>query len=79
MFQTPPVYLAYGTDDRYQRAHKLLSANMPEDQIFRVEGGHDFVTFAKAWKALLENGIFTPALSPVPDAHRQALAGSLED
>lgn len=78
-FQTPPVYLAYGTDDRYQRAHKLLSANMPEDQIFRVEGGHDFVTFAEAWKALLENGIFTPAHSPVPDAHRQAQAGSREE
>lgn len=78
-FQTPPVYLAYGTDDRYLRAHKLLSANISEDHIFRVEGGHDFVTFAKAWKALLENGILTPALSPIPDAHRQALAGSREE
>lgn len=58
-FQTPPVLLGFGTGDRYHSAHQLLSADMPPAQVFEVNGGHDFVTFASAWKGILDNGLFS--------------------
>lgn len=58
-FQNPPVFLGFGTGDRYHRAHQLLSAGMPPTQVFEVNGGHDFVTFAKVWAAILDNGLFS--------------------
>jgi pimeloyl-ACP methyl ester carboxylesterase len=38
----PRVYLGFGKNDRFVRAHRLLAAVLPSEQVLQVEGGHDW-------------------------------------
>ncbi len=50
----PPVYLGYGSRDRFTYAQDLLATVLPADRVVVVEGGHDWATWKKAWGLLLE-------------------------
>ncbi len=58
--ELPPLYLAYGQDDRFAPAHKLLEQRLPEAQVFTGKGGHDWATWRPLWerfiKPLKQNG-----------------------
>lgn len=45
----PRIYLGFGRGDRLARADELLAAVLPADQVYRIDGGHDWGT----WKVLL--------------------------
>jgi pimeloyl-ACP methyl ester carboxylesterase len=49
------VYLGYGTDDTYKNGPQLLSALLPPNRVYAIEGGHDYQTFKALWKIFLEN------------------------
>jgi pimeloyl-ACP methyl ester carboxylesterase len=62
----PPLYLAYGTHDRFARAHALLAAALPADHVFTAPGGHDWPTWTRLWNLLLAAPIL-PRAHPASD------------
>jgi pimeloyl-ACP methyl ester carboxylesterase len=53
-----PVYLGWGTRDRFARIDGLLGAVLPPDRVFTTPGGHAW----KPWRALWEKFLATGAL-----------------
>lgn len=51
----PPIYLAYGTEDRWGKAHRLLRDILPAGKIVTHPGGHENPTFKKLWRELLDS------------------------
>jgi pimeloyl-ACP methyl ester carboxylesterase len=39
-----PVFLGYGRQDRFSRAHDLMAASLPAKRVDVVDGGHDWRT-----------------------------------
>lgn len=55
--ELPPIYLAYGKDDRYAGGAELLTPLLPADRVSAVPGGHDWRTWRSLWKVFLAKGI----------------------
>ena len=51
-----PIFLGYGSNDPYVKAHKLLASTLPPQQVFAVDGGHSFTTFKRIWETFLDRG-----------------------
>ncbi|MGZ3240996.1 MAG: serine aminopeptidase domain-containing protein [Burkholderiaceae bacterium] len=49
-----PVYLGYGTGDKFARANTLLSEGLDPKHVFAIKGGHDWQTWKKLWRMFLE-------------------------
>ncbi|MDH3976540.1 MAG: alpha/beta hydrolase [Deltaproteobacteria bacterium] len=54
--EIPLVYLAYGTKDGYRPASLLIEKILPENRVFRRNGGHTWKTWQPLWVEFLENG-----------------------
>lgn len=55
-----PIYLGYGTEDDHAPANALLAELLPEEQVVRIEGGHDYPTFKALWDRFLASEIYFP-------------------
>jgi pimeloyl-ACP methyl ester carboxylesterase len=53
----PPVWLAYGRDDRFADSHRLLSGLLPADRVDSVPGGHDWPPWRALWDRFLARGL----------------------
>ncbi|MES1241866.1 MAG: alpha/beta hydrolase [Acidobacteriota bacterium] len=53
-----PIYLGWGTRDRFAKIDGLLGAVLPPERVFTVPGGHAW----KPWRALWEKFLATGAL-----------------
>jgi len=51
---TVPIYLGYGRQDRFSRAHDLMAAALPAASVDVIEGGHDWLTWLKLWERFLD-------------------------
>ncbi|RQO46541.1 alpha/beta hydrolase [Variovorax sp. KBW07] len=49
----PPLYLGYGTDDRFAFSHRLLAGALPAERVFTTEGGHDWPEWKRLWLRML--------------------------
>jgi enterochelin esterase-like enzyme len=49
------MYLGYGREDRFSRAHDLMAAGMPAKCVDVIEGGHDWRTWSKLWERFLDS------------------------
>lgn len=49
----PPLYLGYGTEDRFAFSHRLLAAVLPADRVATTPGGHDWPEWRRLWAQLL--------------------------
>jgi pimeloyl-ACP methyl ester carboxylesterase len=49
----PDMRLAYGTEDRFAAAHRLLAALLPDDRVLTMPGGHDCPTWRALWQDML--------------------------
>jgi hypothetical protein len=49
----PPLYLGYGTGDRFAFSHRLLAAALPGDHVATTDGGHDWPEWRRLWRGLL--------------------------
>jgi pimeloyl-ACP methyl ester carboxylesterase len=56
----PIIYLGYGTSDRFTYAQDLLASLLPPEQVFAIDGGHDWSTWEKLWDRFLDQNIFGP-------------------
>ena len=50
----PSIYLGYGTGDKFAKENSLLAASLPPDRVFAIPGGHDWRTWRKIWRMVLE-------------------------
>jgi len=48
----PDMHLAYGLDDRFAAAHRLLADLLPAARVVTAPGGHDWPTWCHLWRAL---------------------------
>lgn len=48
-----PLYLGYGTEDRFAFSHRLMAAALPADRVFTTPGGHDWPEWTRLWRAIL--------------------------
>lgn len=49
----PQVYLGYGKNDAFARAHALLAATLPPERVFSIAGRHDWRTWRQIWRMFL--------------------------
>ncbi len=50
----PPLWLAYGTEDRFGTGHRLLAAVLPPDHVVTAPGGHDWRPWVATWSRVLD-------------------------
>jgi enterochelin esterase-like enzyme len=50
-----PLFLGYGKDDRFARAHDLLAGALPASAVNVVGGGHDWRTWISLWESFLDS------------------------
>jgi hypothetical protein len=54
----PPIWLGYGTEDRYAPASCLLAPLLPGAHVMAIPGGHDWTTWLTLWERWLDGGAF---------------------
>ena len=54
---TPPVYLGYGSDDRFAQGLQLMATTLPAGHASTVPGGHDWAPWRAVWAGWLERGL----------------------
>lgn len=59
--QRSKIFLGYGRSDSYSASHRLLSRQLPPNQVLVVEGDHSWSTWQLLWPRLL-------AMAPIPKA-----------
>lgn len=63
----PPIYLAYGTGDRFARKNAMMAEALPADHVFALPGGHTWRTWRRLWSAVLDAGVVPgQAAGPAP-------------
>ena len=50
-----PLYLGYGREDRFARAHALLAEALPAAAVHVAAGGHDWPTWSALWEYFLSS------------------------
>lgn len=56
---TPRLYLGFGTEDRFVRSNELLAAVLPQGNVFRTKGEHDWPPWREVMGAFLRSGALT--------------------
>jgi pimeloyl-ACP methyl ester carboxylesterase len=56
--QFPPIYLGYGSEDRYRGASIMLSRSLEPHRVTVIPGGHDWETWISLWNRLLDKHPF---------------------
>jgi len=52
-----PVWLGYGTEDRFAGGHAQMAEMLPAGQVFTASGAHDWPTWRLLWQAMLASGL----------------------
>lgn len=52
--QGTEVHLGYGTEDRFSDGHAMMAAALPQAQVDRVPGGHDWPAWCALWQRFLD-------------------------
>ena len=50
-----PLYLGFGTADRFSAAHELLAATLPAESVDVIAGSHDWPTWSRLWENFLDS------------------------
>ena len=50
----PPLYLGYGSDDRFAGGHAMMARTLPEERVDRQPGGHDWPVWSALWNRHLD-------------------------
>ncbi len=52
-----PLYLGYGSDDRFARGHALMAGALAPGMVHVAAGGHDWPTWSELWERFLTSNI----------------------
>ncbi len=55
----PALYLGHAQNDRFAAGHRLLADLLPEDCVVTAPGGHDWDSWARLWRLMLERSPFS--------------------
>lgn len=58
------IYLGFGNRDRFAPAQSLLAEALPRQNVFSIDGGHDWHTWKKLWNMILDK--MAPKQQPAP-------------
>jgi pimeloyl-ACP methyl ester carboxylesterase len=61
----PPLYLGYGTEDRFAQGHALLAGLLPSSRVATAPGGHDWPPWRTLWAQWLDRGLLPRSCEPV--------------
>jgi pimeloyl-ACP methyl ester carboxylesterase len=61
--EAPPLYLGYGSDDRFAEGHRLLAELLPPGHVRQVPGGHDWAPWRRLWAEWLDRGLLDASCS----------------
>jgi pimeloyl-ACP methyl ester carboxylesterase len=50
-----PLYLGFGSNDRFAAAQRLLAAALPARAVHEIDGGHDWRTWSALWDNFLDS------------------------
>jgi pimeloyl-ACP methyl ester carboxylesterase len=50
----PPLYLGYGSNDRFATADALLADILPPNHVYVMAGGHEWSTWRRLWEKALD-------------------------
>ena len=50
----PPLYLGYGSDDRFADAHALMARTLPAERVDTQPGGHEWPVWSALWMRHLD-------------------------
>jgi pimeloyl-ACP methyl ester carboxylesterase len=64
----PPIYLAYGAEDRFAPGHRVLAGLLPAHRVVTAAGGHDWNTWKHLW-----NGVVKTVADELSDGTRGEL------
>lgn len=56
----PPIYLGFGSEDKYAACHRLISELLPRGRVFFLPGGHDWPTWFRLWETIVPRMITHP-------------------
>lgn len=59
----PPVYLAYGREDRLVAGHRMMAGLLPAGRVSTVPGGHDWPPWLALWQQWLRLGLLDAPLA----------------
>jgi pimeloyl-ACP methyl ester carboxylesterase len=51
-----PIYLGWGTRDRFAGIDGLLAEILPRERVFTTDGGHDWRAWRRLWESFLATG-----------------------
>ncbi|HVF60599.1 MAG TPA: alpha/beta fold hydrolase [Thermoanaerobaculia bacterium] len=79
----PPLWLGYGTRDRFAPVNGLLAAALPPERVARRPGGHTWRTWKALWRDLLDRDLLPRERSrqrrEMPPRHRKMLPRPRKD
>ncbi|HEV7856414.1 MAG TPA: alpha/beta hydrolase [Herminiimonas sp.] len=50
----PPLYIGYGTEDRFARSNRTLAEVLPATHVITTHGGHEWAPWFRLWTAFLD-------------------------
>lgn len=54
----PLLYIGYGDKDKFAKANALLADILPKQQIFVINGRHNWATWKRLWHNVLDDSVF---------------------
>jgi pimeloyl-ACP methyl ester carboxylesterase len=51
----PPLFLGYGSEDRFAPAHALMARRLPAGRVHVVPGGHHWPVWTRLWRHYLDS------------------------
>jgi hypothetical protein len=56
----PPLYIGYGTEDRFAASNRILAGVLPPHHVMTTEGGHEWLPWRRLWTAFLDRQAWPP-------------------
>ena len=63
----PPLYVGYGTSDRFAASNQVLAKVLPPERVLTTEGGHEWAPWLALWSDFLDRAPL-PHLGGAPDS-----------
>ena len=57
------LLLAFGERDKFAKGGDIASGPLPDEQVFRNDGGHDWITWLELWRDVLESPAWSNLLA----------------
>jgi pimeloyl-ACP methyl ester carboxylesterase len=58
----PPLYIGYGTEDRFTESNRTLARVLPPHHVMTTEGGHEWSPWQRLWTTFLDRQTWLPCV-----------------